>query len=103
MFSKNKKSIIDFDFFKLSFLLEVVVAIFYLRRQTTYLRHWNVSEKKFVEKIKTDIMFIKIFLKNCAVWGEVEKYSRVGQATDDNGACALHVGYLRLQTHTRNM
>jgi len=31
----------------------------------------------------------------------VEKYCRAGQATgDNNGACALHAGYLRLHTHT---
>ena len=35
----------------------------------------------------------------------MEKHSIVEQASDDNikGICALHEGYLRLQTHTQNM
>jgi hypothetical protein len=34
----------------------------------------------------------------------VQKYGRAGQATDDNMAHALHVGYLRLQqTHSEYM
>jgi len=34
----------------------------------------------------------------------VEKYCRAGQATDGNmAACALRVGYLRLQTHIHNV
>ena len=28
----------------------------------------------------------------------MEEYGTAGQATDDNGACALLAGYLRLQT-----
>ena len=30
----------------------------------------------------------------------MKKYCRAGQATNDYGVCALHAGYLRLQTHT---
>jgi len=35
----------------------------------------------------------------------VEKYSKAGQVTDDImvGPCALHAGFLRLQTHNQNM
>ena len=32
----------------------------------------------------------------------VEKYVKVGQATDDNGASALNSGYQRLERHTHN-
>jgi hypothetical protein len=34
----------------------------------------------------------------------VEKYCRTGNATNENyGACALHAGYVNLQTHTQDM
>ena len=47
-------------------------------------------------------MFNNYFLKPCPLFFfyNVEKHFRAGQATDDNGACTLHAGYLRLQTHT---
>ena len=32
-----------------------------------------------------------------------KKNCRAGQATDNYGACELHAGYLRLQTHAQNM
>jgi len=41
------------------------------------------------------------FRKSCRLWDNVEKYCTAGQATWPYGACALHAGYLRLQTHTQ--
>ena len=41
---------------------------------------------------------------SCRIWDNTEKYGTAGQTTDDDMcACALHAGYLRLQTHTHNM
>ena len=60
-------------------------------------------ETKFVEKIKTQFIFIKIFFeKFCRLWENVEKYDRAGQATGDD-AHALYTGYLRLKTYTQNI
>jgi hypothetical protein len=40
---------------------------------------------KVVEKIRTHILCpITCFRKSCRLWDNVEKYGRVGQATDDN-------------------
>jgi hypothetical protein len=48
----------------------------------------NVSGK-FVEKIKTHILYsVQFFFKSCRLWDNVEKYCRVGQATDDSMAHA---------------
>ena len=42
--------------------------------------------QKSAEKVETDILCSVIFFfeKSCSVWGNVEKYGRVGEATDDN-------------------
>jgi hypothetical protein len=59
------------------------------------LRKTNVSDK-IVEKIKTHILPSTTFLrKSCRLGDNVKKYSRW-----QYDACALNVGYLRLQTHT---
>jgi len=42
-----------------------------------------MSEIKFVEKIKKHILCPVIFL-SCRFLDNAEKYSRIGQATDDN-------------------
>ena len=40
---------------------------------------------KFVEKIKTQFIFVKLFFrKSCLLWDNVEKYGTAGPATDDN-------------------
>ena len=52
---------------------------------------WEMFQTKFVEKIKTHILCSVTFFflrKSCRLWGIVEKYSRAGQATDDNMAYA---------------
>jgi hypothetical protein len=56
-----------------------------------------------VETIKAHISYPLIFFLNHAFCENVEKYCRVGQATDEYDASALHAGYRRLQTHTQNM
>ena len=60
-------------------------------------------QTKDVEEIKTRILCsVTFFRKSCHLSDKVENYCRAVQATDDRhyGACALHVGYLRLHTHT---
>jgi hypothetical protein len=64
---------------------------------------WDVSDKSCRENQNTHFVFdfppqIMPFM-----WDNVEKYCRAGQATWQYDACALHAGYLRLQTLTRNM
>ena len=67
---------------------------------------WEMCQTKFVQKIKTRISCLSniFFFKSCRLWDNVEKYckNRIGHRRQ-YGACALHAGYLRLQTHTRNM
>jgi len=62
-------------------------------------------QTKFVQKIKTHILCsVTFFRKSCRLWDNAKKCCRAGQATDEYyGACALHAGYLKLQTHTQNM
>jgi hypothetical protein len=46
-------------------------------------------QKEVVEKIKTQILcLISVFRKLCLLSDDVEKYCRVGQATDNNMAHA---------------
>jgi len=42
---------------------------------------------KIVEKIETHSV-CPVTWKSCCLWGNVEKYCRAGQATDDNTAHA---------------
>jgi len=47
-------------------------------------------QTKVVEEIKTHILCSKpFFLISCCLWDYMEKFRRVGQATDDNMAHAL--------------
>jgi len=58
-------------------------------------------QTKFVEKIKTHILWsmtLFFFRESCVLGDSVEKYVTAVQATDENGACALRAGYLKLQT-----
>jgi hypothetical protein len=52
----------------------------------------GIFQTKFVEKTQTHFMFSNFFLsffrKSCRLWGNVEKYRRSEQATDDNMAYA---------------
>jgi hypothetical protein len=41
-----------------------------------------------VERIKTRFMFGNVYRKSGRLWDKMEKYRRVGQATDDNMAHA---------------
>ena len=47
---------------------------------------WEMLQTKVVQKIKTHILCSVTFSENRAVWDNVRKYCRVGQATDDNMA-----------------
>ena len=63
-------------------------------------------QTKVVEKIKTLLMPNNIFFETLAVyevtWKNIVKPDRP-QMTIKHGACALHAGYIRLQTHAQNM
>ena len=50
------------------------------------LRMRNVSEKSCRENQNTHFMFNNFFFKSCRLWDNVEKYYRVGQATNDSMA-----------------
>ena len=70
------------------------------------LRTRNVSHKSCTGNQNTQFVFSNVFspLKTCPLWDNVGKYCRAWQSTDRQyGACALHAGYPRLQTHTQNM
>jgi len=45
-------------------------------------------QTKFVNKIETHFMFNNCFPLPCCLWDYVEKYCRLGYATDDNTAHA---------------
>jgi len=68
-------------------------------------------QTKVVEKIKTHFVFsnpspLPQHKKNLDVyeimWKNIVEQGRP-QMTIQYGACAVHAGYLRLQTHTQNM
>jgi hypothetical protein len=70
-----------------------------------FLRVRNVSEKT-CRKIKTHISYQITFLRySCRLIGNMEKYDRAGQTTDDNtiGRIRFACRQLRLQTHTKNV
>jgi len=48
-------------------------------------------KKKVVEKIKTYFTFNNVFRKPCSLWDNVEKWRRVGQATDKDMAQAHYM------------
>jgi hypothetical protein len=56
----------------------------------SYLTHffleWKMFQTKFVEKLKTHILYWipPLFFKLCRSWDNVEKYGTAGQATDYN-------------------
>jgi len=65
----------------------------------------SISDISARKNENTHFVFNNFVQKSYRVRDKVEKYCRAGQGADDNvyGACALHAGYLRLQTHTHNM
>jgi hypothetical protein len=64
---------------------------------------WEIFQTKRVQKIKIHILCsVTFFEKSRRLWDNAEKYCKAGQDTWQYGACALHVGYLRLHTHTQN-
>jgi hypothetical protein len=69
------------------------------------LRMKDVSDKSCIENQNT-ILYSTVSSEGRSVYeivwlGMVEADSHRRQYT--NGACALHVGYLRIETHTQNM
>jgi hypothetical protein len=52
---------------------------------------WKIYETKVAEKIETHILYSIIFLrKSCRLRGNVEKFCKAGQTTNDNMAhCEL--------------
>jgi len=61
----------------------------------------NISNKCCKEIGDIHFVFNNNFPKSCSLWDNVAKYCRAGQDIYDHGACALHAGYLRLETHTQ--
>jgi len=64
---------------------------------------WDMFRTKFVEKIKKTV-FITFHVprKSCPLWDNVVQSDRP-QLTVQYGACSLHAGQLRLQTHTHKL
>jgi hypothetical protein len=61
---------------------------------------WKMFQTKVVEKIKTHILSsITFFRKSCRLWDNVKNIV-LRSRSRQYGACALHAGYLGLQTHT---
>ena len=66
----------------------------------------NVSDKKVIEKIKTDTLCSVTFFsfENLAVYGiRWKNIVEPGRSQMNTWSCSLHAGHLRLQTHTENM
>jgi hypothetical protein len=79
---------------------------FMIIARSVILRMRNSSRKICRENQNTHFMFSNFCLRKLRhLWDNVGKCSRAGQATDDDlyVACALHAGYLSLQTYTQNM
>jgi hypothetical protein len=68
---------------------------------------WEMLQTKVVEEIKTHFLCsVTFFPPKSAVYEiMVEKYCRVGQATDDNMVHLLYMldNYCYTHTHTQNM
>jgi len=63
---------------------------------------WEMFYTKVVEKIKThDLCSITFFFfrKSCRLWDNWKNVVQPGGHRWKNFSCALHAGYLRLQTH----
>jgi len=59
--------------------------IHFLSYLDQFLLEWEMFQTKFVEEIKTHILFpITFSVKSYRLWDNVEKYRRAGQATDVN-------------------
>jgi hypothetical protein len=65
----------------------------------------NISDKSCTENRNTHFMFSNVFRKPWRFLDNVETYGRDGQdrMAIQYGTCALHAGYLRLQTHTQDI
>ena len=61
---------------------------FLIISRSVLLRMRNVSDKSCRENQNTHFVFSNFFQKSCLLGDNVEKYSRVGQGTDDNMAHA---------------
>jgi len=80
------------------------IYIFMIVAPSIILRMRNTSDKSCGENQNTHFTLDFFFFENHAVYvimwkNQVELAGHKWQ----NGACALHAGYLRLQTHTHNM
>jgi len=55
---------------------------------------WEMFRLNFIEKFKKRILCsVTVFKKSLVFWGNVDKFCRAEQATDDNyGACGWHAG-----------
>jgi hypothetical protein len=63
--------------------------IHFWSHHSLFFLEWEMFQTKVVDKIKTHILCaVTFFKKSYRLWDNVEKYFRVGQATDDNMAYA---------------
>jgi len=74
---------------------------FLILSRSVLLRRKNISEKKFVLKIKTHFFgFDFVFRKSCGLYDNVGKYCRTTETPDDNIAHAHCMLYTKGYKHT---
>jgi hypothetical protein len=82
------------------------ITIFFITSRSVLLTMRNVSYKSCTENQNTHLVFNNFFLENRTVYEKMwENFVEWGspQMTISYGVCALHAGFLRLQTHTQSM
>jgi hypothetical protein len=78
--------------------------IFVIISRSLLLRMRNISDKRCRENQNTHIMFNDLIFENRVLYKVMWKNAiELERDIWQYGASALHVGYLRLQTHTQNM
>jgi hypothetical protein len=70
--------------------------IFFIISRSILVRTIYVPDKSCRQN-KTHLYSKICFRKSHYLWDNVKKYCRAGLATDDQGTCALHVGYQKLK------
>ena len=81
VFSKICRENSNFITYRESYM-KSCVNLWYLAR---FLLHWEIFQTKFVENIKTHVLFLIFsFRQSCHLWDNVEKFGTARQITDDN-------------------
>ena len=68
----------------------------------SYTRCNSAVSIRRINTAELQILFFFFFRKSCRLWDNVEKYCTAGQATWQYAPCALHAGYVKLQTQVQD-